>query len=201
MALADRIVEVPADRLHSRPGPQGLSYRVPIPDRWMIGSFGDRRAPPSLLVYADGEPIPFERRAARAEESGAIAYLRGPRVTVVNLEIPGAVPISEVTLVRRDPMLAGALHVRRVVASPWSVVTVGSLSATAVVAGWLAFRRWRPGLRTSAALAFACCSAFLLAELHLEPWAPAVIAAETLVLWLASRVLAPRPGHANQAAA
>ncbi len=201
-ALADRVVEVPADRLDFRARPQGLSYRVPIPDRWMIGTVDDRRAPPSLLVYADGEPIPFERRLAEVdtEAPGAVAFLRGPRVTVVNVETRGAAPLSNVTLVRKDPVLAAALHLRRALESPRTLVAVGALGAAGVVAAWLAFRHWRPGIRASAALAFATCGVFVLAGLHVEPWAPAVIAAEMLVLWSAARVLA-RPGHANRAAA
>jgi peptidoglycan/LPS O-acetylase OafA/YrhL len=201
--LADRIVEWPADLLDSRARLQGLSYRVPIPERWMIGTVDDRRAPPSLFVYADGEGIPFERRVTEAVigTSEAIAYMRGPRMTFVSLEVPGGTPLSRVTLVRQDPVLAGALHVRRVAASPWSLGAIGALGATAFAAACVAFRHWRPGLRASAALAFASCSAFVLAELHLQRWAPVIIVSEVLVLWLASRVLIRRRASREEQAA
>jgi peptidoglycan/LPS O-acetylase OafA/YrhL len=199
-SLADRIVALPVHRLESRVVAQGTWHRIPIPEAWMIGTANDRRAPPSLLVYADGQPIPFERRVAGVPASPASAYLRGPRTTFVELQMPDDALPSEVTLLRHDPLFAGMLFARRIAASPPLLGVILFASAAAVAAAGLSFRGWRPGFRASAALALTACTVFILADLHAQPWAPALMAAELIALCTVARIKR-RPTAAHPAAA
>jgi hypothetical protein len=195
-SFADRIVVLPAQRLEPRVVAQGTLHRVPIPEAWMIGTASDRRAPPSLLVYADGRPIPFERPVAGVATSPPSAHLRGPRMTFVELRMPhGALP-SEITLVRHDPLFAGTLFARRIAGSVWPLGIIGLTLAAAIASASLSFLRWRPGFRTSAAVALVASTVFILSEVHAEPWAPAIVAAELLAVCIVARIRRrPEPAH------
>jgi peptidoglycan/LPS O-acetylase OafA/YrhL len=181
-ALPDRIMSSPANHLQVRLVPEGRWHRLPIPETWMIGTTSDRRAPPSLLVYADGQPIPFERRASGGDVAPARAHLRGPRAKFVELVMPDDAMPSEITLVRHDPPLALRLLVRRIGGTPPLLAMIGFAAGAAVGVARLASRSWRPTFRSASALAMAACAVFILSEAHLEPWAPAVIAVEMLGL-------------------
>jgi peptidoglycan/LPS O-acetylase OafA/YrhL len=199
-SFGDRIVVLPAQRLEPRVVAQGTRHRIPIPETWMIGTASDRRAPPSLLVYADGQPIPFERRAAGVAASPPSAHLRGPRTTFVELHMPrGALP-AEVTVVRHDPLLAGTLFARRIAGSAWPLGIIGMALAAAIGCARLSFRGWRPGFRASAAVALMACTIFILCEVHVAPWAPAIMAAELLAVCVVARIKR-RPAPAHPAAA
>lgn len=177
--LSDRLVAVSASTLERRAIPGGTRYRIPIPETWMIGTPNDRRAPPSLLVYADREAIAFGRPSG-GHASQAAAYLRGPRTTSVELELPQGVVPSRVTLVRHDPLTAGTLFVRRIADSVSWFGVIGV--AVAAVSAGLSFRSWRPGLRPAAAFALVACALFVALEIHLQSWAPVVVTMEVVAL-------------------
>lgn len=189
VSLPDRIVTVPADGLPARAVQDGVVRRVPIPDRWMIGSGDDRRAPPSLLVYADGAPVPFDRRAEEVADEPAGAHFRGPRATFVDVRTPHGDTPGRLTLVRHDPVFAMALFAVRVGSAPGLLLTIAATVVLAAAVAASAFRRWRPGFRSAASAALACCALFLLAELHALAWAPAIVVAEMLAV----AALARRP--------
>jgi hypothetical protein len=182
--LPDRLIAVPVSSLERRAIPGGTRYRIPIPQTWMIGTPNDRRAPPSLLVYADGEAIAFERPSAGGA-STATAYLRGPRTTFVELELPQGVVPGRVTLLRHDPLTAGTLFVRRIAESLSLLGVIGA--AVAGVAAGLSFGTWRPGLRPTAAGALVACALFIALEIHRQDWAPVVMTVELVALWSLAR--------------
>ena len=182
VSLPDRIVTVSADGLPARVVDDAVVRRVPIPDRWMIGSGEDRRAPPSLLVYADGAPVPFERRAEDVADEPTGAHFRGPRATFVDVRTPRGEEPDRLTLVRSDPLFATALLAVRVAATPGLLPIVAATVLLALGIAWFAFSRWRPGFRGAASVALACGAGFLLAELHALAWAPAIVAAEMLAV-------------------
>ena len=192
VSLSDRIVTVPAEGLPVRAVADGIVRRVPIPDRWMIGTGEDRRAPPSLLVYADGAPIPFERRAEDVADEPTGAHFRGPRATFVDVRTPHGEEPDRLTLVRRDPLFAVALFAVRIGGAPGLLLTVAATVLFALGTASFAFHRWRPGFRTAASIALGCGAVFLLAELHALAWAPVIVVAELLAV--AGTALArPRP--------
>jgi hypothetical protein len=148
----------------------------------MIGTADDRRAPPSLLVYADGEPVPFERRAEDLGGQPTGAHFRGPRATFVDVRTPHGDEPDRLTLVRHDPLFALTLLAVRVFSTPWLLLTAASTVLLAFGAASFAFRRWRPAFRSAASIALACGAVFLLAELHALAWAPVIVAAEMLAV-------------------
>jgi peptidoglycan/LPS O-acetylase OafA/YrhL len=179
--LGDRVAA--GQSIVLRREPEGTSPRVAIPESWMIGPEDDRRAPPSLLVYVDGEPVPFNRRLAEADlASPAGAHYRRPRTTFVELRLPPGAAPTDVTLVRHDPLVAARLLARRVAAQPALLAAVAAAAAAGAAAGWLLHGWWRPRLRPAAALALAASTAFLLAGVHVYGWAPLLIALELLAL-------------------
>jgi peptidoglycan/LPS O-acetylase OafA/YrhL len=186
LSLSDRIVTVSADGLPARVVDDAVVRRVPIPDRWMIGSGDDRRAPPSLLVYADGAPVPFDRRAEEVAHEPTGAHFRGPRATFVDVRTPRGEEPGRLTLVRRDPLFAAVLLAVRIGATPGLLPVVAATVLIALGIAAFAFRRWRPGFRAAASVALACGAAFLLAELHALAWAPVIVAAELAALGVAA---------------
>ena len=193
--LEDRVASQP---VVARAGPDGPSHRVPIPEGWMIGGEDDRRAPPSLLVYMEGQPVPFHRRAEDALSSPPSAYYRRPRTVFVELHVPASDPPTRVTLVLQDPLLAGRLLAQRVTAWPSLLGAIGLAAAGAAAAGWLFHRRHRLHFRTVASLALLAATVFILGGAHLLSWAPLVIAAEMLLLFIPARARAaapPAPDH------
>ena len=181
-SMPDRIVAVPSSTLLSQATPDGSRHRVPIPDSWMIGTESDRRAPPSLLVFADGRSVPFERRASDLDPSLAGAHYRGPRTSFVELWLPSGAPPSQVTLVRHDPPLALGLLAGRLASSPPLLAVIACVVAGAAAAAWLYHARRRPRLGSAAPILCAVSAFFLLAEVHERAWAPLVIGAELLAL-------------------
>jgi peptidoglycan/LPS O-acetylase OafA/YrhL len=186
VSLSDRIVTVSADGLPARVVDDAVVRRVPIPDRWMIGNGDDRRAPPSLLVYADGAPVPFDRRAEEVAGQPTGAHFRGPRATFVDVRTPRGEEPDRLTLVRHDPLFAAVLLAVRVGATPGLLPVVAATVVLALGIAAFAFRRWRPGFRAAASVALACGAGFLLAELHALAWAPAIVAAELAALGVAA---------------
>ena len=192
VSLSDRIVTVPADGLSTRAVDDGIVRRVPIPDRWMIGTGDDRRAPPSLLVYADGAPVPFQRRAEDLGDEPTGAHFRGPRATFVDVRTPHGEEPDRLTLVRHDPLFVAALFAVRIGAAPWLLLTMAATVLLALGTASFAFRRWRPAFRTAASIALACGAFFLLAELHALAWAPVIVVVELLAVAVAA-LSRPRP--------
>jgi hypothetical protein len=193
-ALPDRIVALPADRLLTKATPDGSRHRIPIPESWMIGAGHDRRAPPSLLVFADGEPVPFERRAEDLEPSLAGAHYRGPRTTYVELLLPAGVQPSHVTLVRHDPALALWLLAGRLASSPGLLAAIACVAAAAAVAGRALHLSSRPSLRAAGSAALGAGLLFFVSGIHEQGWAPLVIGAELVALYAVARVRpAPAP--------
>jgi peptidoglycan/LPS O-acetylase OafA/YrhL len=165
-----------------RARPDGPSHRVPIPASWMMGTETDRRAPPSLLVYVDGEPVPFDRRANEVASSAVSAHYRRPRTSFVELRMPpGAVP-SEVALVLYDPLLAARLLGPRIATWPSLLGGIGITVAGAAAAGWLFHCRRRPRFRVLASGALVASTLFILSGAHEQSWAPLAMAAEVLGL-------------------
>ncbi|MET0553413.1 MAG: acyltransferase [Vicinamibacteria bacterium] len=192
VSLSDRIVTVPADGLPARAVEDGVVRRVPIPDRWMIGSGEDRRAPPSLLVYADGAPIPFERRAEDVAGEPTGAHFRGPRATFVDVRTPHGDEPDRLTLVLHDPLFGAVLLAVRLGSAPELLLVVAATVLLALGTTAFAFRRWRPAFRTAASLALACGALFLLAELHALAWAPLIVMMELLAV-AGTALRRPRP--------
>jgi peptidoglycan/LPS O-acetylase OafA/YrhL len=190
-SMRDRIVDLPSSRIASRATADGWRHRVPIPESWMIGTEEDRRAPPSLLVFADGHPVAFARRVADLEPSLAVAHYRGPRTTFVELQLPEGARPSRVTLVRHDPALATRLLASRLASSPSLLGVIACVLAGAGASAWLFHARWRPRTRSVATAALAAGALFLLLEVHEQAWAPVIIGGELLVLcglaWARSR--------------
>lgn len=187
-SMPDRIVALPGSRLVTRATPEGWRHRVPIPESWMIGTATDRRAPPSLLVFADGRPVPFERRAADLGPAPASAHYRGPRTTFVELQLPAGTKPTEVTLVRHDPALATMLLAGRLASSPPLLAVIACAVACAGAAAWHLHARTRIRLSSAAPAIGAACAIFLLAEVHEQAWAPMAIGLELLVLYALARV-------------
>jgi peptidoglycan/LPS O-acetylase OafA/YrhL len=177
--LEDRVV---SPSVVARAGSDGPSHRVPIPESWMIGAGDDQRAPPSLLVYLDGRPVPFHRRAEGLPPSPASAYYRRPRTSFVELSVPASAVPSEVTLVLHDPPLAARLLAQRLASRPSLLGAVALAAAGAAGAGWLLHQRRRPRFRTVASLAVLAASVFLLTGAHQQSWALVAVAAEILLL-------------------
>jgi peptidoglycan/LPS O-acetylase OafA/YrhL len=181
-SLPDRMVALPSGSLVSRPTAEGWRHRVPIPDSWMVGTSSDRRAPPSLLVFVDGEPVPFERRVEDLESARTGAHYRGPRSTFVEVLLPAESNPSELTLVRHDPAFAAALLARRLASSPWLLALVACvLAAAASSARWF-HARLRPRLGSVAPIAACVATLYCLAGLHEQSWALALILAELAIL-------------------
>jgi hypothetical protein len=193
--FADRVVVLPVSRLERRAQSEGIRYRVPIPETWMIGAHNDRRAPPSLLVYADGQAITFERRSI-GQPSPATAHLRGPRTTFVELLLVEGAEPNRVTLVRHDPLTAGMLLAQRISASFSLLGVIAAAVAAAGVSAGFSFRGWRPALDAAAASALAACVLFVALEIHLRSWAPVVMAIELIALCAVAR-FSRRPAGAR----
>jgi peptidoglycan/LPS O-acetylase OafA/YrhL len=193
--LPDRLVAVPVSGQGPRALPEGSRYRVPIPETWMIGAHGDRRAPPSLLVYADGETIAFERRPS-GDPSPATAYLRGPRTTFVEVLLAKGAEPNQVTLVRHDPLIAGTLLVQRIGDSFSLLGVIAAAVAAAGVTAGFSFRGWRPAVSAAAALALAACVLFIALEIHLQSWALVAMAIELIALCAVAR-FSRRPAGAR----
>jgi peptidoglycan/LPS O-acetylase OafA/YrhL len=160
----------------------GPPARVRMPSSWLLGAESDRRAPPSVLVFAGGAPVPFLGviPEGEARTQSPIAYYRRPRTEFVELNLGDARP-AEIVIVRHDPGVALALHLQRLVSSPKTLLLWGALlgAALALALALSPFRR----LRAVAAVSLAAVTVLALAAgLHELALAPALVAAQMLVL-------------------
>lgn len=159
----------------------GKEPRVPIPPEWLEGRFGKQHGPPSLLVFADGRPVPFLGTGEPAGEP-PFAFYRWPRAPFlsVDVELP-----ARVTVVDRDPATALALARSHFAEAP--LLAAAPLPLLGLV-GLLWWRRggatWGP--RTSLAAAAALVFVWLVTAAYQQPWAPLLLPPEVLALaWLA----------------
>jgi peptidoglycan/LPS O-acetylase OafA/YrhL len=160
----------------------GREPRVRLPSRWRLGPAGDRRAPPSLLVFVDGNPVTF-LGAQPPEGPEAVAYYRRPRAEYLSLQIE---PPAAVVVVNQGPLVALALAWSRLVEAP---IALGAPLPLLAAAGfvWWTRRRWIWAPRSSLALAASLATAWVISGIHLQPWAPLALSVELLFLaWLAS---------------
>ncbi len=97
----------------------GTRVRVPLPSAWMLGVDPDRRAPPSLLVFAGGVPVPFVGASATAEMPEApVAYYRRPRAEFLEIHHPAGLP-ADLAVIRHDPWTTLELQGARLRRTPW----------------------------------------------------------------------------------
>jgi peptidoglycan/LPS O-acetylase OafA/YrhL len=156
--------------------------RVRMPPSWLLGAEADRRAPPSLLVFAGGRPVPFlgVTPEGEARTESPIAYYRRPRTEFVELNL-GDVRPDEIVIVRHDPGVVLALHAQRLANSPSTLLLWGALlgAALALALALSPFRR----LRAVAAVGLAAVTLLALAAgLHEQAMAPVLVAAQIVVL-------------------
>ena len=160
------------------PAPDGREPRVRLPAAWRLGPSGDRRAPRSLLVFVDGKPVPFQGARPPAGPE-AVAYYRRPRAEYLSLQIEEG---AQVTVVNRAPLVALVLAGSGVMEAPLMILGPFLLLAVAAVAVYRHRQAsiWAP--RFSLAFATALAAAWLISGVHLEPWAPLVLAVEGAAL-------------------
>jgi peptidoglycan/LPS O-acetylase OafA/YrhL len=169
--------------------------RVRLPASWQVGAVDDRHAPRALLVFVDGQRVPF--LGARAPSGpDAVAYFRGRRSGQLSLHITRP---AMVTVVNHAPLVALRLAWSRMAAAPG--VSVGPLLALAAAAVVLHTRRsalWSP--RTCLAFAVGLVTLWLLTGLYRQRWAPAVLLLELAALtWVALSRRAAAAGPARMA--
>jgi peptidoglycan/LPS O-acetylase OafA/YrhL len=159
------------------PAADGREPRVRLPEAWRLGPIGDRRAPPSLLVFADGVAVPFQG-ARPPVDAGSVAFYRRPRAEYLSLQIPGT---ARLTIVNHAPLVAAALA--------WSRLREAATARLAplvliLVAGAVAYRSraWIPAPRISLAVASALLVLWLVGGFHLQPWGPLVLILEIAAL-------------------
>jgi peptidoglycan/LPS O-acetylase OafA/YrhL len=168
------------DVVHARvtvPSDDGREPRVRLPEAWRLGPVGDRRAPPSLLVFVDGVSVPFQG-ARPPVDAADVAYYRRPRAEYLSLQIPAT---ARLTIVNHAPLVALALvgsHVRE------GAMRLLAPFALLLLAGAVAYRsRARlPATRTSLALSSAALVLWLVGGFHLRPWGPLVLLLEIAAL-------------------
>lgn len=161
--------------------PGGKEPRVPIPPEWLEGRPGKQHGPPSLLVFADGRPVPF---VGTGEPAGTApsAYYRWPRVPFLSLEV--ALP-ARVTVVDHDLAAALALALLHFAEAPLRA------AAPLPLLGLIGLFWWRRGgaiwtPRTSLAAAAGLVFVWLVTAVYQQPWAPLLLPLEVLMLsWLA----------------
>jgi peptidoglycan/LPS O-acetylase OafA/YrhL len=197
-----RVLGAPSDHLVRAIVPPaidgGREPRVRLPASWRLGRIGDRRAPLSLLVFVDGQPVRFLGVRLPADD-GASAYYRRPGTEYLSLQVD---PPATVTVVHHAPPVAAALAWSRLMESPATVIAVLLLLAAAAAAVWRSRGSvlWEP--RISLAFAVALAMAWLAFGIHRQPWAPLVLALELAALgWavLARRLVARRAATAAEA--
>jgi hypothetical protein len=159
------------------PAVDGREPRVRLPEAWRLGPTGDRRAPPSLLVFVDGVAVPFQG-ARPPVDAGNVAYYRRPRAEYLSLQIPGT---ARLTIVNHAPLVALALtwsHLREATTALLAPLVL-LLAAAAVAHG---SRTRIPAPRISLALASALLVLWLVGGFHLQPWGPLVLVLEIAAL-------------------
>jgi peptidoglycan/LPS O-acetylase OafA/YrhL len=159
------------------PSEDGREPRVRLPEAWRLGPIGDRRAPPSLLVFVDGAAVPFQG-ARPPVDAADVAYYRRPRAEYLSLQIPGT---ARLTIVNHAPLVALALvgsHVRE------GAVRLLAPFGLLLLAGAVAYRSGAgmPAPRMSLALSSALLVLWLVGGFHLRPWGPLVLLLEVAAL-------------------
>ncbi|MET0555652.1 MAG: acyltransferase [Vicinamibacteria bacterium] len=171
------------------PPDDGREPRVRLPEAWRLGPVGDRRAPPSLLVFADGVAVPFQ--GARPPRGAAdVAYYRRPRAEHLSLQIPAS---ARLTIVNHGPLVALALSWSRLrdTAAAWLAPLVVLLAAG--IAAHRSRREWLLAPRLSLALASALLVLWLAGGFHLQPWGPVVLVLEIAFLSAIARARGALP--------
>jgi hypothetical protein len=173
----------------------GREPRVRLPAWWREGRIGDRRAPLSVLVFVDGQPVRFLGVGLPADD-GASAYYRRPGTEYLSLQVD---PPATVTVVHHAPLVAAALAWSRLAEAPVIVTALVLLLAAAALAVSRSRRPllWEP--RFSVAFAVCLAVAWPALGIHLQGWAPLVMAMELAALgWI---VLSRRTAARRAAAA
>jgi hypothetical protein len=160
------------------PAADGREPRVRLPASWRSGPIGDLRAPRSLLVFVDGEPVPFLGARPPAGPETA-AYYRRPRAEYLSLQLEDD---ATVTVVHRPPLVALRLALSRLAKSRVAAWTPLLLLAAAAFALFRIRGRLPWGPRVSLALGAASLTTFLVSGIHLQAWAPLVVALEAAAL-------------------
>jgi hypothetical protein len=163
-----------------------------MPASWRTGRPGDQRAPASLLVFVDGDPVPFTGARLRDDDVGDVfGYYRKPRSEHLSLRLDGP---AAVAVVNNRPSVALALALSRLAAAPAQMPAVLLLFGASLAAVWCA-RGLQPTwpARSGLLLGVAMVGGWLLLGVPDEPWAPAVIGLEILALLLLARRAGPGP--------
>lgn len=139
---------------------------------------GDRRAPLSVLVFVDGDAVPFQG-ARPPVDADNVAYYRRPRAEYLSLQIPMS---ARVTIVNHAPLVAlsltwsGLREAPPLLLAPFALLLVGG----AVAYG--SRRTWMVAPRISLALASGMLVVWLVGGFHLQPWGPVVLVLEIAAL-------------------
>jgi hypothetical protein len=169
----------------SPPTAEGRPPRVRLPVSWRRGPVGDLRAPRSLLVFVEGQPVPFTGTEPFEGPRRSAYYVHG-RTDQLNL--PVAAPAA-VTVVHYAPRVALVLAWSRLVEQPVLhfgplLLLLGALGLIAAVGPHTGV--WRTRITLSVAVGLVM--AWFVSGAHLQPWAPFLLGLELaaligLLLW------------------
>jgi hypothetical protein len=160
------------------PTPEARDPRLRLPPSWQQGPIGDRWAPRSLLVFVDGQPVPF--LGARPPDGPEVsAYFHGRRAGQLSLQITRP---AFVTVVNHTPLVAMALAWSRFLDAP--IVFIAPLLLLGAT-GYAVYRShpsriWAP--RVCLACAVCLLLTWLVSGVHLERWAPLALLFELVAL-------------------
>jgi peptidoglycan/LPS O-acetylase OafA/YrhL len=143
------------------------AHRVPLPEEWLLGRGEDRRAPTSLLVYLEGRPVPFQRRAPDAPldaGDGPLAYFKRPRAAVLDVHMPVARE-AELAVVRNDAWTALSLQGARLRRTPAVLFPFAAVLLAALAVAWTQ-RRSRRFLEVAAFLGLLAAAVWIAGDVH-----------------------------------
>jgi peptidoglycan/LPS O-acetylase OafA/YrhL len=159
------------------------AHRVPLPEDWLLGRGEDRRAPTSLLVFLEGRPVPFQRRAPGAPldaGDGPLAYFKRPRTAVLDVHLPAARE-AELAVVRHDVWAALAVQAQRLRRTPTVLVPCAAVAVAALAVAWTLERR-RRSLEVAALLGVLAAAVWIAADAPRWGGASYALALELTVL-------------------
>jgi peptidoglycan/LPS O-acetylase OafA/YrhL len=117
---------------------EAAAHRVPLPEDWLLGRGEDRRAPTSLLVFLEGQPVPFQRRAPGGLDAsqGPLAYFKRPRTTILDVHVPEPGE-GQLAVVRHDVWTAIALQAARLRRTPGVLAPFVAVVAATLAVVWI----------------------------------------------------------------